>query len=105
MCIRDSPNIVFPSGAIIKKLSKLDGSLGGETLYIYYGATDTTTCVAHVNLIDLISTMRPETSSEWHFKRFAKNPIIEPKKEHSWEMKATFNPAVLRIADTTHILY
>ena len=99
------PNIVFPSGAILKKLTRLDGGLGGETLYIYYGAADTTICVAHVNLIDLLSTMRPETSSQWHFKRSFKNPIIEPNKKHPWEAKATFNPAVLRIKNTTHILY
>ncbi|PIR68588.1 hypothetical protein COU49_00320 [Candidatus Nomurabacteria bacterium CG10_big_fil_rev_8_21_14_0_10_35_16] len=89
------PDVIFPSGAILK----------GDTLYIYYGGADTTTCMAYVNLVDLISTMRPETSSQWHFQRFSKNPIIEPKKEHSWEAKATFNPAVLRIQDTTHILY
>ncbi len=89
------PDVVFPTGAIIKK----------ETLYIYYGAADMTTCVAHVNLNDLMGTMRPETSSDWHFKRSDKNPIITPIKAHQWEGKATFNPAVLRIRNTTHILY
>lgn len=89
------PNIVFPTGAILKK----------DTLFIYYGAADMTSCVAYVNLIDLIGTMRPETSSRWHFKRYDKNPIIIPNKSHPWEAKATFNPAVLRIKNTTHILY
>jgi predicted GH43/DUF377 family glycosyl hydrolase len=64
-----------------------------------------TVCVAYVNLTDLVSTMRPETSKRWHFKRSEKNPIIVPIKKHAWEAKATFNPAVLRIADKTHILY
>jgi predicted GH43/DUF377 family glycosyl hydrolase len=45
------------------------------------------------------------TSPRWHFKRGEKNPIITPLQKHLWESKATFNPAVLRIGDTTHILY
>jgi predicted GH43/DUF377 family glycosyl hydrolase len=89
------PNIVFPSGAILEK----------DMLYIYYGAADTTTCVAHVNITDLISTMRPETAAMWHFKRSDKNPIILPDKTHPWEEIATFNPAALRIKNITHILY
>ncbi len=89
------PNIVFPSGAILEK----------DTLYIYYGAADTTACMAHVNLTDLLGTMRPETSSKWQLKRFPKNPIIVPNKEHPWEAQATFNPAALRIRGITHILY
>ncbi|MSU44987.1 hypothetical protein EXS45_02295 [Candidatus Nomurabacteria bacterium] len=88
-------DVVFPTGAIVKK----------GILFIYYGAADMTTCMAHVNLEDLMGTMRPETSSRWYFKRSEKNPIIIPDKQHSWEAKATFNPAVLRIRDTTHILY
>jgi len=89
------PNVVFPTGAIVKK----------DTLFIYYGAADMTNCVAHVNLNDLMGTMNSEASSQWHFKRAVVNPIIAPIKEHSWEGKATFNPAVLRIRNTTHILY
>ena len=89
------PNIVFPSGAILEK----------DTIFIYYGAADTTTCLAHVNLTDLIGTMRPETSAQWHFQRSNKNPIISPNKTHPWEAKATFNPATLRIGKKTHILY
>jgi len=89
------PNIVFPSGAILEK----------DTLYVYYGAADTTTCMAHVNITDLISTMRPKTAARWHFQRSNKNPIIVPDKTHSWEAQATFNPAALRIKNITHILY
>ncbi len=85
-------NVIFPTGAIIQKGSVL----------IYYGAADMTICVAYVNLQDLIGTM---TSKEWHFKRYLKNPIITPNREHFWESKAAFNPAVLRIKNTTHILY
>jgi beta-1,2-mannobiose phosphorylase / 1,2-beta-oligomannan phosphorylase len=88
-------DIVFPSGAVLEK----------DTLLIYYGATDMTTCLAHVNIIDLVGTMRPETYDKWHFKRSPKNPIILPDKTHPWEAKATFNPAALQIKNTTHILY
>lgn len=88
-------NIVFPSGAILEK----------DTLFIYYGSADTTTCMAHVNIADLMGTMRRDTVAKWHFKRSVKNPIITPDKTHLWEAKAAFNPAALRIGNTTHILY
>ncbi len=89
------PNVVFPTGAILKK----------DTLLIYYGAADMTVCVTHVNLTDLLGSIDFKTSSKWHFKRSPKNPIILPNKENPFEAKATFNPAVLRIKNTTHILY
>jgi predicted GH43/DUF377 family glycosyl hydrolase len=89
------PDIVFPSGAILEK----------DTLYIYYGAADTTTCMAHVNITDLISTMRPKTAARWHFQRSLKNPIIVADKTHAWEAQAVFNPAALRIKNKTYILY
>lgn len=88
-------DIVFPSGAVLE----------GDTLFIYYGAADTTICMAHVNLVDLISTMRPETREKWHFKRSEGNPIITPDKSHPWESKATFNPAAIYLRKKTHILY
>ncbi|MBU0999449.1 hypothetical protein KKG24_04095 [Patescibacteria group bacterium] len=88
-------NVVFPSGVILEK----------ETLSIYYGAADTTVCLAHVNITDLIGTIHSKTNSKWHFLRSTKNPIIIPNKNHLWESKATFNPAALLINDTTHILY
>lgn len=95
------PNIIFPSGAILEKSAHADG----DKLSIYYGAADTTICIARVNVDDLISTMRPETSAKWHFKRAPSNPIITAIKTHAWESKATFNPAAIRIGGKTHILY
>ena len=89
------PDIVFPTGAILEK----------DELFIYYGAADTTVCLARVNLVDLVSTMRPETAGRWHFKRSPKNPVIMPDKAHAWEAKATFNPGALYLKNTTHILY
>jgi len=92
-------NIVFPSGAILQK----------KKLSIYYGATDTTVCLAHVNVDDLISTMRGKTADSWQFKRDSSNPIITPIKIHPFEAKATFNPAAIRLGPgknkKIHILY
>ena len=68
------PNVTFPEGAVIV----------GETLYVYYGAADTTTCVAYTSLNDLIYSIRPETSKDFRFKRLESNPIISPKSEHLW---------------------
>jgi predicted GH43/DUF377 family glycosyl hydrolase len=88
-------NVVFPTGALLEK----------DILTIYYGAADTTVCTARVNLMDLISSMHPDSIDRFRFKRFSKNPIISPKPEHPWESKATFNPAAIEIAGKTHILY
>ncbi len=95
------PDVVFPSGAILEK----PVHAGGDTLQIYYGAADTTTSMAHININDLVGTMLPATSARWHFHRSPNNPIIKPKINNAWEAKAVLNPAVLRIKNTTHILY
>jgi len=89
------PDVIFPTGALID----------GDLLAIYYGAADTTTCLAYVNLEDLLSTMYKGTAADWRFKRAASNPIISPIKDNYWESKATFNPAAINIDGKTHILY
>jgi predicted GH43/DUF377 family glycosyl hydrolase len=43
------PNIIFPSGAIVK----------GKELHLYYGAADTTCAVATVALSELLDKLRP----------------------------------------------
>ena len=88
-------NIVFPSGVL----------LNGNTLIIYYGASDTTACSARVNIDDLILSISVETEGHFHFKRLEKNPIITPITDHSWESKATFNPATIDLGGKIHILY
>ena len=88
-------NVIFPSGALIE----------GDTLNVYYGAADTTGCMAQVNLEDLISSMHPERRDEYSFKRVMNNPILEPIEENEWEAFAVFNPAAIRIKDITYILY
>jgi len=88
-------NVIFPSGALLDK----------NILTIYYGSADTTVCCARVSLDDLVYSMLPKYSNDWHFKRALQNPIIVPRPENSWEAKATFNPAVIFLNNKTHILY
>ena len=88
-------NIVFPTGVLLE----------GETLSIYYGAADTTTCRARVNLEDLISSIYFKTQQRWRFQRLEGNPIISPNQNHEWESKGTFNPAAITLEGKTHILY
>ena len=88
-------DVIFPSGAILIK----------DKLSIYYGAADTTVCVAHVSITDLVRTMNPSVDNEWKFKRGDSNPIISPKNENKWESKATFNPAAIHLGGKVHILY
>ncbi len=90
-----TPNVVFPTGAILEK----------EVLRIYYGAADTTACVASVFLADLLSSMCGDDEDKWRFKRAKENPIIIPNPEHLWEAQSTFNPAAILLEGKTHILY
>lgn len=89
-----APNIVFPSGAIIKK----------DKLFIYYGAADTTCAVASVNLQRLLVSMK-EPHIEDGFQRIAEIPLLVSRREVKWESKAIFNPAAIKINSTTYIIY
>jgi len=86
------PNIVFPSGAFVKN----------GILHIYYGAADTTCCFATCRLADLLEEMEATLVK---LIRFDGNPIIEPDRTHSWEAKATFNPAAIYMKGAFHLLY
>jgi predicted GH43/DUF377 family glycosyl hydrolase len=94
------PKIIFPSG-VLEKNGKLD---------IYYGATDTTCCVASTKLKDVIDFTK-ETFEENKNKfqilleRAKENPIISPIKDHPWEAKATFNPGAVYINNRVHLIY
>ncbi len=87
------PQVVFPSGALIQK----------NQIYLYYGATDTTSCVATMELKELLEEMKFVTARQ--LVRFEKNPIIVPMAEHSWESKATFNPAAVYEGGKVRIFY
>jgi predicted GH43/DUF377 family glycosyl hydrolase len=77
------PNIVFPSGALIK----------GDKIALYYGAADTTTAVAFGSLKALLKELLTDHSKRPAFERYKGNPILEPITSHPWEAKAVFNPA------------
>jgi predicted GH43/DUF377 family glycosyl hydrolase len=86
------PNTIFPSGAYVD----------GDNLKIYYGSTDTTISVAEVNMDNLLFSMLG--GREKLIVRAPENPIIKPT-QHKWERKATFNPAVIDLQGTIHLLY
>lgn len=88
------PDVVFPSGAIIR----------GRRIYLYYGAADTYCCLAFINLPSLLKRMlRKELPPK--FIRAPENPIIVPRGDHPWEVKATFNPGVVYLDGKFHIVY
>jgi len=88
------PNVVFPSGAILEK----------NLIYLYYGATDTTCCLAMIELKALLAKLLKSGGSV-KLARAKGNPIITPNKDNSWEAKATFNPAAIYLAGKVHLLY
>jgi len=87
------PNIIFPSGAIIK----------GDKLHIYYGAADTHCAFATIPLENLLnSIIEPEKE---FVSRFLGNPIISPRPGMFWEQGGTINPAAIELDGKIHILY
>jgi predicted GH43/DUF377 family glycosyl hydrolase len=87
------PRIVFPSGALIK----------GASIHLYYGATDTTSCMAVFKKRELLEQL--VFTAKRQLARSDKNPIIVPIAEHAWESQATFNPAAIAGGGKVHILY
>lgn len=88
------PNVVFPSGALARR----------NRLNIYYGAADTTCCVASIRRPVLLGLLLRK-GKILKLRRSEENPIIQPIKEHPWESKATFNPAALYLRDKVHLIY
>ena len=60
------PHIVFPSGALIK----------GNDVHVYYGAADTTSCVATFKKNELLEQL--VFTAKRQLQRFEGNPIITP---------------------------
>lgn len=96
------PNIIFPSGALVHN----------DEIGIYYGACDTSSCLATFKIKDAISSLE---SMEYiqttviHgsavFKKFSENPIIAPVPERAWESKFTLNPAAVLEDGKIYIVY
>ncbi len=112
----DVPNIVFPSGALVKD----------EDFYVYYGAADTRVGVASTKLAKLLADFKPVSDAplidpqlseikpeavktidhqQVKFKRFDGNPIITPSLEIEWQTLGVFNPAVVHEDGKFHIVY
>ena len=98
----DVPYTIFPSGAVVFD----------ENLYVYYGAADTVSAVASVNLDSLINEMITASKSKEQLnrerailERFEGNPIITPIKSHNWESKYTLNAAAIYLEGKVHIFY
>jgi predicted GH43/DUF377 family glycosyl hydrolase len=89
------PNVVFPSGTLLKK----------NTLYLYYGAADTTCSVALIDLPSFIDKFVKKEITFVKLSRAKENPIIAPLANHPWEAKATFNPAAIYLEGRVHFLY
>jgi predicted GH43/DUF377 family glycosyl hydrolase len=67
-------DVIFPTGALVEK----------DKLSIYYGAADTTTCVAYVSLKDLISSMCFKTRVDWKFKSGIEQSDNYSKRRYRW---------------------
>ena len=89
------PNVVFPSGAFIK----------GDWIYLYYGAADTTCCLALIKLSYLLERLLKREKIKITLNRALENPIITPIKDHPWESKATFNPGAIYLQGKVHLIY
>ncbi|MBU0457762.1 MAG: hypothetical protein ABH824_04190 [Nanoarchaeota archaeon] len=88
------PNIVFPSGALLKN----------NQIYLYYGAADTTCCLAFIDLPILMKKLLKKEKPV-KFERATKKPLIIPNPKHPWESKATLNPGAIYLAGKVHLIY
>jgi beta-1,2-mannobiose phosphorylase / 1,2-beta-oligomannan phosphorylase len=86
------PSVIFPTGAFVKE----------GVLHIYYGAADTTCCLATCKLSELLEEL---DATAVKLVRAKDNPIIQPERKRQWEARATFNPGAIRLKGKTHILY
>ena len=87
------PNIVFPSGALIKN----------SELLVYYGGADTTICVAKESLENVLKEV--SHSNPFKLVKYFNNPILRENPSESWESLAVLNPASIKIKGVTHLFY
>jgi predicted GH43/DUF377 family glycosyl hydrolase len=87
------PHVVFPSGTMLRR----------SIIYLYYGATDTTCCLAKFKLKDLLDELVFVAGRQ--LARFEDNPIIAPIAEHEWESQSTFNPGAIYEGGKVHLFY
>lgn len=89
------PHIVFPSGALLED----------NTVYMYYGAADTSCCRASAPLDDILKRMRLTGVTPPKLTKYQHNPILEPIHDHAWESEAVLNPAAFYDNGIAHIVY
>lgn len=89
------PNIVFPSGALVK----------GSKLRMYYGAADTVCAVADTSLPLLLKELLNYRHDAIVLNRYPGNPILAPLETHGWEAKAVFNAAAIELNKEIYIVY
>lgn len=87
-------DVSFPTGAI----------KNGKNLDIYYGAADTTTCMASLDLDLLLRELKKDTKGKV-FVRNSKNPVLKAIKKNKWENKNVFNPTAIDLDKKVRILY
>jgi len=87
--------VVFPSGAVLRS----------NIIYLYYGASDTTSCLATFSLDSLFSEMTTKLPVALKVDRPLQVPLLTPIDDHIWESKAVFNPAVFYDGAYIHLLY
>ncbi|MFA4872644.1 MAG: hypothetical protein WC659_01775 [Patescibacteria group bacterium] len=88
------PNVVFPSGALIRR----------GKVYLYYGAADTVCCLAFISLKGLLQKLTAPAGplrSLWAREQ----QMFAPIADHPWESKAVFNPAAVYLNGKVHLLY
>lgn len=88
------PNVIFPSGAILEN----------NLIYLYYGAADTTCCLATIDAEALLTKLL-KSGKPMRLARAEENPIIAPNPKHPWESKATFNPGAIYLDGKVHLIY
>lgn len=88
------PEVVFPTGALLE----------GGKVRLYYGAADTTVCLATVELSSVLEKILKKKKTAKAL-RAKENPILSPLPAHPWEAKATFNPAALYLDGKVHLFY
>lgn len=90
------PNVIFPSGALLVE----------DEIRIYYGAADTTVCMASLKLSSFLSYMKQSLYKDvLKLTRYKKNPILGPLATEPWRSQAVFNTAAIYEDGKVHLLF
>ncbi len=90
------PNVIFPSGALLAE----------DEFRVYYGATDTTSCVMAVRTLPFLSYLKHSNyKAIIKLKKHPKNPILTPVTSEAWQAQAVFNSAAVYHDHKFHLLY